>query len=274
MADVYRKARSGAPDGFFAAEAAGLRWLSVPGGVRVANVIDVGPDYLDLERIPGAHPTVAAARALGRGLAVVHDAGAEAFGALPPDGTLRPTSADPRPAHRPAYFGPLADPLDMVGGSWDDWPSFYAEARLRPVLEQGRERGVFTAHDAGLVERVCARLPQLAGPILGDAPARLHGDLWSGNVLWTPGLHDGSEAILVDPAAHGGHREADLAMLALFGAPYLDDILSAYDETHPLARGWQHRVSLHQLYPLAVHAVLFGRGYVVRTRSLLDELAG
>ena len=268
MADVFRKARPDVPDGFFAAEAAGLRWLDVPGGVRVAHVIDVGRDHLDLERIPGAHPTPAAARALGHGLAVVHDAGAPAFGALPPDG------AEPGTARRTAYFGPLADPLEMAGGSWDDWPTFYAEARLRTVLEQGRERGVFTAHDAALVERVCSRLPQLAGPILGDVPARLHGDLWSGNVLWSPGPYDGAEAVVVDPAAHGGHREADLAMLALFGAPYLEEILAAYEEVHPLARGWRHRVSLHQLYPLAVHAVLFGHGYVGRTRRLLDELAG
>ena len=200
--------------------------------------------------------------------APLHDAGAPAFGALPLD------SSEAGAKRRTAYFGPLADPLEMVAGSWDDWATFFAEARLRPVLEQGRERGVFTAHDAALVERVCARLPQLAGPIAGDAPARLHGDLWSGNVLWTPGPYDGAEAVLVDPAAHGGHREADLAMLALFGAPFLDEILSAYDEAQPLARGWRHRVSLHQLYPLAVHAVLFGRGYVGQTRRLLDELAG
>ena len=267
MTDVFRKARSDAPDGFFAAEAAGLRWLSVPGGPRVAHVVDVGPDYLDLERIPGAWPTLAAAQALGRGLAVLHDAGAPAFGVLPPDDE----AAAPR---RTAFFGPLADPLEMMGGSWDDWPTFYAEARLRVVLRQGLERGTFTAHDAALVERVCKRLPDLAGPSVDDVPARVHGDLWSGNVLWGPGPHDGVEAILIDPAAHGGHREADLAMLALFGAPYLDETLAAYEEVHPLTPGWRERVTLHQLYPIAVHAVLFGRGYVIRTQSILDELAG
>ena len=86
--------------------------------------------------------------------------------------------------------------------------------------------------------------------------ARLHGDLWSGNVVWTPG-----GAVLIDPAAHGGHRESDLAMLALFGLPHLGAVLVGYQSVSPLANGWQERVELHQLFPLLVHAVLFGGGY-------------
>ncbi|WP_425553847.1 fructosamine kinase family protein [Isoptericola hypogeus] len=269
MPDVFRKSRRDAPDGFFAVEAAGLRWLDVPGGPRVARVVDVGPAHLDLERVRGAGPTLAAARTLGRRLAVLHDAGAPAFGTLPPGAADRPAG----------FFGPVSDPLPMPGGSWGDWPSFYAEARLRPVLGQGRERGTLTADDADAVERVCALLPRLAGPAADDAPARAHGDLWSGNVLWSPRSGDdgddeeGAEAVLIDPAAHGGHREGDLAMLALFGAPHLDEILAGYEEVHPLAAGRRERTGLHQLYPLAVHAVLFGGGYVDATRRLLASLA-
>ncbi len=59
-------------------------------------------------------------------------------------------------------------------------------------------------------------------------------------------------AWLVDPAAHGGHRETDLAELALFGgAPHLDAVLGAYQEVYPLADGWRDRVPLHQLHLLA-----------------------
>ena len=87
-------------------------------------------------------------------------------------------------------------------------------------------------------------------------PARLHGDLWSGNILWSA---DG--AVLIDPAAHGGHRETDLAMLDLFGLPHLARVLAAYDETWPLDDGWRQRVPLRQLHPLLVHAALFGGGY-------------
>jgi fructosamine-3-kinase len=255
---AYRKSRHDAPAGFFATEAAGLRWLDVDGGPRVARVLDVGPGHLDLERLDPATPTPTAARAFGRALAALHDAGASAFGALPPDATA-------------GFFGPLDDPLPMEHGSWADWPTFYAEARLRPVVAQGRARGVLDRADAEAFETVCAVLPRLAGP--AEPPARLHGDLWSGNVLWVRG-GDGGEAVLIDPAAHGGHRETDLAMLALFGAPHLDVVLAAYDEAHPLAPGWRERVGLHQLYPLAVHAVLFGGGYVDRTRDLVARLGG
>ncbi len=254
MTGVHRKTRPGAPAGFFAVEAAGLRWLDVPGGPRVARVLDVGATHLDVERIRPSTATPADAHMFGRALAVLHDAGAPAFGALPPG------------AGASGFFGPLDDPLVMVAGAWDDWPTFYAEARLRPVVEQGLERGVLTRDDAAAVEAVCDRLGTLAGPSVGEPPARLHGDLWSGNVLWCP------DGVLIDPAAHGGHRETDLAMLALFGAPHLEEILAGYTEAHPLTPGWQGRVRLHQLYPLAAHAVLFGGGYVGQTRRLLEEL--
>ena len=136
----------------------------------------------------------------------------------------------------------------------DDWAPWYAEHRVAPYLRTARDTGDLTADEAAVIERVCERLPALAGP--AEPPARLHGDLWSGNVLWSA---DG--AWLIDPAAHGGHRETDLAMLALFGCPHLDTLLAAYDEAAPLAPGWRDRVPLHQLFPLLVHVVLFGRGY-------------
>ena len=135
-----------------------------------------------------------------------------------------------------------------------EWAPWYAAHRVAPYLATARDAGDLTADEAAVIERVCDRLPELAGP--PEPPARLHGDLWSGNVLWST---DG--AWLIDPAAHGGHRETDLAMLALFGCPHLDTVLAAYDEAAPLAPGWRDRVPLHQLFPLLVHVVLFGRGY-------------
>ena len=60
---------------------------------------------------------------------------------------------------------------------------------------------------------------------------------------------------MIDPAAYGGHREADLAMLSLFGLPHLPRVLDAYAEVSPLADGWEERLPLHQLFPLLVHAV-------------------
>lgn len=274
MTAVFTKARPDAPPGFFACEASGLGWLRVPGGPRVVGVRDVGETHLDLERVEQARATAEAARDLGRRLAVLHDAGAPGWGSPSAD-----WAGD-------GFFGPLDDPLAMLTGAWPDWPTFYAQARLAPVARQGRERGVLTADDARLLERLGERLADIARPALDDAPSRLHGDLWSGNVLWSPrqdaGGPDGAgadtadatgvEAVLIDPAAHGGHREADLAMLALFGAPHLDEILAGYQERHPLARGWRHRVTLHQVYPVAVHAVLFGGSYVPQLRTSVTAL--
>lgn len=257
---VHRKQRRGAPEGFFACEAAGLAWLRVPGGPPVVSVLDVAPDHLDLVRLSETRPTREAARELGRGLAVVHDAGAPAWGA-PPEGW----SGD-------GFFGPLGDPWPMPTGAWDSWAQFYGDARLRVVAEQGRGNGHLTADDGAALDRLAdvlaARALEGRDPwATDDVPARSHGDLWSGNVLWTA---DG--ATLIDPAAHGTHREYDLAMLALFGAPHLDEIVRGYDETHPLATGWRHRVALHQLYPLGMHAVIFGGGYVGSLRRSVADV--
>jgi fructosamine-3-kinase len=128
------------------------------------------------------------------------------------------------------------------------------------------DAGALRPAQARDVEAVVARIGELAGP--AEPPSRIHGDCWSGNVLWS-----GGRGWLIDPAAHGGHRETDLAMLDLFGLPHLDTVLAAYDETAPLADGWRARVPLHQLFPLLVHTVLFGGRYagqaVAAARSAL-----
>ena len=146
-------------------------------------------------------------------------------------------------------IGPLSLPNDPL----PDWPPFYAERRLRPLVALARDRGALSGSAARAVERVCERIADLAGP--PEPPARLHGDLWSGNVLWSRG-----RPFVIDPIAYGGHREVDLAMLRLFGSPGAR-FPAAYEEVAPLAPGHEDRVALYQLFPLLVHAVLFGGGY-------------
>jgi fructosamine-3-kinase len=114
---------------------------------------------------------------------------------------------------------------------------------------------------------VCERIHDLAGP--SEPPARLHGDLWGGNVLAGA---DG-RAWLIDPAAYGGHREVDLAMLRLFGSPS-PRVFAAYEEAAPLAEGHEDRVGLWQLFPLLVHTVLFGGGYASQAESTARRYAG
>ncbi|NAZ78286.1 phosphotransferase, partial [Kineococcus sp. T13] len=236
-------AAGAAPPAALRAEAAGLAWLADAGGVAVCRVREVRPDALLLDRVEQVRPSPADAEAFGRDLATTHAAGAQRFGAPPPgeDGDTW-IAALPLPAPR----GPLP------------WGAFYAEHRVRPYLRRARGAGALDAAGAALVERVCERLLAEDPALVAGAqrPARLHGDLWSGNVLWSA-----RGAVLVDPAAHGGHPETDLAMLALFGLPHLERALGAYAEAAGSADGWRERVPLHQLHPLLVHAALFGGGY-------------
>ncbi|MBY8883501.1 fructosamine kinase family protein [Streptomyces sp. PTM05] len=224
------------------AEAAGLRWLAGADAVRLPEVRGADDDWLVVDRVETGAATPEAAEELGRELAALHAAGVPAFGAPPPGG----------PAD--AWIGRAP----MANRPGDRWPRWYAEHRVLPYLREAVDRGAMGTGDAALVERVCDRLPELAGP--DRPPARLHGDLWNGNVLWGADGH----VRLIDPAAHGGHRETDLAMLRLFGCPHLDRVLDAYDRADPLDDGWRGRVGLHQLFPLLVHTVLFGGGYAAQ----------
>lgn len=237
---VFAKSLPGAAPGFFAAEAAGLRWLREAAAVPVPEVVALTDEMLLLSWIERGRPIADTVTDLGRALAVLHAVGAAEFG-----------------APWPGWIGSL--PLDNTPAS--SWPQFYAEQRVRPYLRLARDADRIDAADAAVVDRVLDRLDQVAGPT--EPPARLHGDLWIGNVLWSAA----GPAYLVDPAAHGGHRETDLAMLALFGCPHLERLLAAYAEQAPLAEGWRDRVGLHQLHPLTVHAALFGDGYGARAAA-------
>jgi fructosamine-3-kinase len=232
--------------GAFAAEANGLRWLGEAGAVPVPGVLGVGRDLLVIELLPAGRAAPEAAEEFGAGLARMHAAGAASFG-----------------APWPGYIASL--PLDNTPGT--EWGSWYAEQRLVPYLRKAHDDGVLSRADLSLVETVADRIGELAGP--PEPPSRIHGDLWSGNVLWS-----GGRGWLIDPAAHGGHRETDLAMLALFGAPYLERIMGGYTGTAPLADGWRERVPLHQLHPLLVHVCLFGGSYAAQVRAAARAALG
>ena len=208
-------------DGNFATEARGLRWLAEAGALPLPEPLAWDEHWLALSWIDEGPRAGDFWERLGRGVAKLHAAGADGFA------------------------GPmLVGDVRLPGEPAADWPTFYGERRLAPLARQ-----------AGIaLDRVIARLPELCGP--PEPPARLHGDLWSGNVM----SGAAGEPWLVDPAAYGGHREIDLAMLQLFGSPP-PSFFAAYEEVAPLADGWRERVELNQLLPLLVHAVLFGGGY-------------
>jgi fructosamine-3-kinase len=223
------------PAGFFAAESAGLRWLRETATVPVPEVITDLPALLATEWIEPGTPSRAAAERFGRDLAALHRTDAGSFG-----------------ADWPGFIGPL--PLDntLTSGPWGPW---FAERRLRPYLKISADSGALTATDVGVIDQI---IKNLSGYGESERPTRTHGDLWHGNLLWGT---DG-RGWLIDPAAHGGHRETDLANLALFGGvAHLGTILGAYQEVYPLAEGWTARVPLHQLHLLLVHTAAFGGTY-------------
>ncbi|GAB3297663.1 fructosamine kinase family protein [Parasphingorhabdus pacifica] len=234
---VFAKRSPASMPGAAEAEAASLNWLADTGTVAVPAVHGHLDGWLVIQHVPQAGPSPEAAEAFGRDLARLHAAGAPAHGSPPTGG----------PAEAWIGLAPMHNEPSA------DWPSFYAEHRVRPYLRRAADAGTFDPDEVAVFEQVCDRIEELAGP--AEPPARLHGDLWSGNVHWS------DQVWLIDPAAHGGHRETDLAMLRLFGCPHLERIIDAYREVSPPAAGWEERVPLHQLFPLLVHAVLFGGGF-------------
>jgi fructosamine-3-kinase len=273
---VFVKAAAEEQRAALRAEARGLDWLGAAGAVPVPDVVGWDEFTLVISWVPAGAADAASAGRFGRDLALMHAAGAGRFGApwpgfiaslpLPNDGppageeeaaAWEGTAGEGTAREGTAREGTAREGTAREGtaregaGGWPDW---YASRRLLPYLRRAADAGTLGPAHVRLVDAVLARITELAGP--AEPPSRIHGDCWSGNVLWS-----GGRGWLIDPAAHGGHRETDLAMLALFGAPFLDRILASYAEVAPLAAGWRARVPLHQLHPLLVHVCLFGAGY-------------
>ncbi len=246
---VFAKTKAHPPPGFFSTAAAGLHWLQGADAVPVPTVVAVSddPPLLVLEWIDEGSSTATTEVALGRGLAELHRTGAPSFGRE----DRRSTGSRGLPN----------EPCDT-------WAEFYATQRLEPLARLAEQGGALDGDTVAGLHEIAANLDSLGGPI--EAPARLHGDLWAGNRL----VDRNGDSWLIDPAAHGGHREFDLAMMRLFGG-FGDDCFAAYAEVSPLEDGWQERVLLHQLAPLTVHAVKFGGSYGSATRqavrSVLDR---
>jgi len=244
--EAFLKSRPGATVREFEVEAAGLQWLAAVGELPVPEVLGVVPGEqpgLLLEWIePGGRLDSKGEVALGRGLARIHRQEAAAYGLLPdgaPEGDLMVG---------PVNLGNFVEHDTRQGFG----PCF--ARRLEGLARQAVDRGALESDQAARIEKLCGRINEFTGP--PEPPARTHGDLWSGNVL----VGTDGRPWLIDPAAHGAHRELDLAMLALFGAPS-DRFMGAYREEFPLAPDHHERVELWQIQPLLIHAILFGGSY-------------
>lgn len=250
---VFVKSNDEADPRMFACEARGLDWLREADAIRIPRVLAYGqPDadedvaFLVLERIASASRADDYDEQLGRGLAALHRA------SLPFDGQFG--------FPEPNFIGSLTQDNTFAAA----WPEFYATRRLEPQVRAAIDRGVAPASWRRGFARLFAMMDDLAGP--PEPPARLHGDLWSGNVM----VDDQGAPCLIDPAVYAGHREVDLAMLRLFGGLGART-LAAYHEAAPLAEGHASRVALYQLYPLLVHVNLFGGSYVTSVERALQQ---
>ena len=231
------------------------------GGAPVVPLLSTAADHdrgiLREERLRSVRPSAAAAREFGARLARTHawdPSGKRIFGQAP--GT-----AHSRPIRLGSWDLPVV-PADSPARSFGE---FYAADRIEPYLRPARDNGALDASGACALELSCERLragvfdsPQPA--LVYSQAALLHGDLWSGNVMWTD-----RGGVLIDPVAHGGHAETDLATLTVFRAPYVEEIYAGYNAVSPLAPGWQHRIGLHSLPILILHAALFGGSYGAET---------
>ncbi|MGB3184364.1 MAG: fructosamine kinase family protein [Ornithinimicrobium sp.] len=248
---IFAKTLIGAPQGFFDRETIGLRALRETGTVLVPTVLRHTSVGLLLEWIPHEQVSpsnAAAAERFGRELAGLHNSHGTHFGSVEdvPVGFLGSVALDLQPE-----------------ASYD---ASYLHRRVEPLTREAVARDRLDPAALGLVERLIASGPDLCGP--PEPPALVHGDLWSGNRV----IADDGQHWLVDPSAHYGHREYDLALMRLLGG-FEDRVFAAYAEVSPLSQGWHERLDLHQLVPLLINALMFQEVYARQVMSRLRRLA-
>ena len=236
----FLKTNPRAPDDMFIREAEGLEAIAVRGGPKVPKPFRAGKNFLLLEDLSPGPRVQEYWPEFGRRLAVLHNHTNTRFG-FPNDN----------------YIGSTPQPNPWV----EDGSVFFGEHRLVYQARLANKRGKLSGSEVSKVEGLAARLAEL----VPYQPASLiHGDLWSGNVLTDV---KGGPAI-IDPAAHYGWAEADLAMTDLFGS-FPDEFYRAYLEIRPLEKGYQERFALYNLYHLLNHLNLFGGSYLSQVISVI-----
>ena len=233
----------------FEKEAHGLNALRGAGKLIIPEVIGHGikneHQYLLLEWLDVGNPVTETWPSFGSGMAALHKKTQIQFG-----------------WEENNYIGSLP----QINTWLDHWGEFYSECRIMPLVAILGNRGLFTENDRRHAESLAVKLDGLFPP---EPPALLHGDLWSGNYMIT----NRGEPALFDPSVYYGHREMDIGMSRLFGG-FNNRFYESYNEAYPLEPAWEQRLPLTQLYPLLVHAVLFGGSYTGRCREILKAFAG
>ncbi len=220
------------PADFFEKEARGLNLLRMNGLKAVPEVIHAGKDFLLLEWIEPGRVTDTTMELAGRALAQMH-------------------------LKKQPYFGLEWDnyigSLPQCNGRFDSWSECYFHSKLWPAAQKAYARGNLQASILSNLEDLYKKIPQI---LPDEQPSLLHGDLWSGNLMADPQ----QRPYFIDPAVYYGHREVDIAMTLLFGG-FTDSFYDTYSEEFPLLPDFNSRIPLYKMYPLLVHAALFGRSY-------------
>ena len=235
--------------GMFEKEADGLAMLRANTPLKVPAVIACGTtstnQYLLLEWITGGTGTGESAAVFGAGMALLHQCTQPLFGYLSSN-----------------YIGSLHQKNQPVA----TWAVFYAQQRILPLVKIVFDQSAFGKSDLKAADNCCNRLHTLI-PV--EPPALLHGDLWSGNYKTTTA----GDTAIFDPAIYYGHQEMDIAMTRLFGG-FSPAFYDGYQQVFPLQQGWEKRLPLMQLYPLLVHAILFGGHYISQCSDILRKWGG
>ncbi len=227
-------------EGWMLRELAGRSRLPVPA------VLHESPELLIIDFVEGGDPIDASVeRHAAELLADLHAVRGPSFG-----------------MERDTLIGGLPQP----NATCDSWVAFYAEHRL---LHMGREALAHGGIETAVMRRIeslCSRL----GEIIDEPPhpSLLHGDVWGGNVV----ARAGRVAAFIDPATYHGHPEVELAFITLFNT-FGRAFFERYAELRPLDDGFWHRKrDVYLLYPLLVHARLFGGGYGAQAASIVRGL--
>ena len=229
----------------FTREANGLDKLRELCTLKIPQVIKQGScndqQYLLLEWMEKGAPKKDMWENFGRGLAMMHKQPQEYFG-LDEDN----------------YIGSL----NQNNNRHNEWDSFYSECRIMPLVKELFEAGSFSSTNIKDAEFFCSLLKNI---FPSEPPSLVHGDLWAGNYM----ISSSGYAAIFDPAVYFGHREMDIGMTKLFGG-FDRQFYEAYNEAYPLEKGWEKRLSITQLYPLLVHAVLFGGHYISEVKHIFS----